>query len=148
MRERRRMNGIAIPDSQAPVPAAKVPAGRRWIVWPAAAIVAVACLALFWGATNISCRGGNGSAAATGKFHTVVPTDLDIKVRKDGELQAVNNTDVLCQVEGRNTIVYLVKEGDQVKKGDLLVELDSSTIRQSLETATLEVKKAESDVKT
>src|SRR4051812_12525838 len=101
------MNGIAIPDSQAPVPAAKALAGRRWIVWPAAAIVAVACLGLFWGATNISFRGSNASAAAMGKFHTVVPTDLDIKVRKDGELQAVNNTDVLCQVEGRNTIVYL-----------------------------------------
>jgi HlyD family secretion protein len=121
---------------------------RRWIVWPAAAVVAVACLAIFWGATNISFRSGAGSAAGFGKFYSVMPSDLDIKVRKDGELQAVNNTDVICQVEGRNTIVYLVKEGEQVKKGDLLVELDSSTIRQALETATLEVKQAESDVKT
>ena len=54
---------------------------------------------------------------------------------------------MLCQVEGRSTIVYLVKEGESVKKGDLLIELDSSTLRQSLETAGLEVKQAESDLK-
>src|SRR4051794_21732877 len=147
------MNETASPASPAPAPAtaARPATGalpvRRWFVWPAAAVVAVACLAIFWGATNISFKGGAGSASF-GKFYSVVPTDLDIKVRKDGELQAVNNTDVICQVEGRNTIVYLVKEGEQVKKGDLLVELDSSTIRQTLETATLEVKQAESDVKT
>ena len=57
----------------------------------------------------------------------------------------LNNVDVNCMVEGRSTIVYLVKEGENVKKGDLLVEIDSSTLRQTLQTATLEVKQAESD---
>ena len=121
------------------------PASRRWIVWPAAAVVAVASIALFWGAGHVS--GGTDDAAEFGKFYTVTPIDLDIKVRKDGELQAVNNTDVLCQVEGRSTIVYLVKEGESVKKGELLIELDSSTLRQNLEAAALELKQAESDLK-
>src|SRR5215203_3067140 len=91
--------------------------GRRWIVWPAAAIVAVAAVALFWGAAHVSSGTGAGGGAF-GKYYTVTPVDLDIKVRKDGELQAVDNTDVLCQVEGRSTIVYLVKEGETVKKGE------------------------------
>src|SRR6476469_43169 len=106
---------------------------RHWLVWPAAAVVAVASIAIFWGATRVS-SGDSAASGDFGKFYNVTPIDLDIKVRKDGELQAVNNTDVLCQVEGRSTIVYLVKEGEPVKKGDLLVELDSSTLRQSLET--------------
>ena len=121
--------------------------GRRWIVWPAAAIVAVASIGIFWGAGKVSSATSN-APVEDGKFYTVTSIDLDVKVRKDGELQAVNNTDVLCQVEGRSTIVYLVKEGEAVKKGDLLVELDSSTLRQSLEAAGLEVKQADADLKT
>lgn len=118
---------------------------RRWIVWPMAAVVAVAAVALFWGAAHVSTSGA--AASHFGKFYTLTPTDLDIKVRKDGDLQAVNNTDVFCRVEGRNTIVFLVKEGEVVKKGDLIVELDSSTIRTELEADTLAVKQAESDLK-
>jgi HlyD family secretion protein len=136
---------IAKPVATSAAPAAVRAPGRRWIVWPAAAVVAVGAIAIFRGATRVS--SGDAASGDFGKFYTVTPVDLDIKVRKDGELQAVNNTDVLCQVEGRSTIVYLVKEGEAVKKGDLLVELDSSTLRQSLETATLEVKQAESDLK-
>jgi len=37
-------------------------------------------------------------------FYTVIPMDLDIVIRKDGELQAVKNLDVVCPVEGLNTI--------------------------------------------
>src|SRR5438034_4886250 len=135
------MSSIAIPMT----PTAK-PAYRRWFAWPEAAVVPIAAVAIFWGAGKIS-SDPSASSGDFGKFYTVTPVDLDIKVRKDGELQAVNNTDVLCQVEGRSTIVYLVKEGESVKKGDLLIELDSSTLRQSLETAGLEVKQAESDLK-
>ena len=141
------MNG-PVPASSKPKPEPQAlgpTPSRRWIVWPAGAILATAAVAIFWGATKVS---SNDTAAGDfGKFYTVTPVDLDIKVRKDGELQAVNNTDVLCQVEGRSTVVYLVKEGEAVKKGDLLVELDSSTLRQSLETASLEVKQSESDLK-
>ena len=117
------------------------PPARRWT---RDRVIGILLLGL-WGARRISA--GPGSIVATGKFYTVTPMDLDIKVRKDGELQSVNNVDVNCMVEGRSTIVYLVKEGENVKKGDLLVEIDSSTLRQSLQTATLEVKQAESDLR-
>jgi HlyD family secretion protein len=137
------MNGIALPTS-AHAPAQS--SGRRWVVWPVATLLALVAVAAFWGATKLAAR-DNGSVAF-GKFHRVVPMDLDIKVRKDGELQAVNNIDVLCLVEGRNSIVFIVKEGESVKKGDLLVELDSSTIRQTLQTQLLEVTQAQSDLKT
>jgi HlyD family secretion protein len=83
-----------------------------------------------------------------GKFHSVTPVTLDVTVLKDGELQAVENIDVQCMVEGRTTIVHIVKEGTRVKKGDLLVELDSSLISQALLTSTLEKKQAETDLKT
>src|SRR5436305_10215796 len=103
------MNGsIALPNPSAAAPS-RNGSGRRWYVWPALSLLTLAALAGVWGARRIS--GGPGSAAVAGKFFTITPMDLDIKVRKDGELQAVNNVDVACMVEGRSTIVYLVKEG-------------------------------------
>ena len=137
------MTSMALPNPT--VPASRPSGTRRWYIWPAASLIALVALAAVWGGSRISA--GPGKLATAGKFFTVSATDLDIKVRKDGELQAVNNVDVTCMVEGRSTMVYLVKEGENVKKGDLLVEIDSSTLRQSLQTATLEVKQADSDLR-
>ncbi len=80
------------------------------------------------------------------KFFTVAPTEMKVKVSKDGDLQAVNNIDVLSLVEGLNTIVEIVKEGTSVKKGDTLVVLDSSGIRQRIEDTSLLVHTAENDL--
>ncbi len=83
-----------------------------------------------------------------GKFHTVVPADMEILINKVGELQALNNTDVPCQVEGQTAIQWLVKEGTDVQKGDVLVLLDSSAITQKREDTELELEKAKADMTT
>src|SRR5262245_41026297 len=50
-------------------------------------------------------------------FYTIAPMDLDIVIRKDGELQSVKNVDIVCPVEGSNTIKTIIPEGSSVKKG-------------------------------
>src|SRR4051812_43771832 len=72
--------------------------------------------------------------------------DLEIKIVKDGELQAINNIDIVSQVEGQTTIQTVVPEGTSVKKGEVLCTLDSSAIKQKIEDTQLEVQKAEADV--
>lgn len=117
---------------------------RRWLPWVAATVIALLAVSAFW---VISRMPGRSAASLAGaKFYPVAPMELDVKVAKDGELQAVNNVDILNQVEGQSTIVQIVKEGAFVKKGDVLVELDSSEIRQEIEDATLELQKAEADL--
>jgi multidrug efflux pump subunit AcrA (membrane-fusion protein) len=91
---------------------------------------------------------GKSPIAAGGAFHTVVPMDIELKVVRDGDLQAVNNIELVSQVEGSATIQFIVKEGAAVKKGDTLVQLDSAAIRQRIEDTTLELQKAEADVTT
>lgn len=65
-----------------------------------------------------------------------------------GDLQAVENIDIVCQVEGATTITELAPEGSFAKKGDILVVLDSSAIRQRLEDALIEWQRAKADVTT
>lgn len=79
-------------------------------------------------------------------FHTVGKRNLDIVLTQRGELQAVNNIDIVSEVEGSVTIQQIVREGSFVRRGDVLVVLDSSGIRQRIEDATLDVQRAEADL--
>lgn len=91
-------------------------------------------------------------------FGSSIPTSLTtVPVKKGvfesrvvvrGDLQAVDNIDIVCQVEGASTITELAPEGSFVKKGDILVVLDSSTIRQRLEDTLIEWQRAKADVTT
>lgn len=134
------MSQIAIPTSPA------LP-GRRWFPWTMSA-VGVGVLAFATYLTVAAVRSSGSGKAAAGQYFTVQPMDLEVKVVKDGELQAVNNIDIQSEVEGNNTIQTLVKEGSSVKQGDVLATLDSSGLKQRIEDTTIELQKAEADVTT
>jgi HlyD family secretion protein len=89
---------------------------------------------------------GPSAPAVALTFDTVGRRDIDVVIKVSGELQAVNNIDVLSDVEGSATIQYVVPEGSMVKKGDVIVELEASSIRQRIDDTTLDVQKAEADL--
>ena len=91
-------------------------------------------------------RSNNAASPAATFLHTVTTRNLDVTVRKDGELQAVNNIDIISEVENSVTIQTLVREGSSVKKGDTLVVLDSAQTRLKIDDTSLEVQRAEADV--
>ncbi len=66
--------------------------------------------------------------ADTSQQYTVKTGPLRISVTESGTVAAAQKTVVKNEVEGNTTIVYIVDEGTKVKKGDLLMELDSSTL--------------------
>ena len=118
---------------------------RRWPVTAAVSAVALILAVVAW----MMLRPGPGPAGglpADATWFRVAPIDLDIKVVKEGELQAINNIEIISQVEGQTTIQEIVNEGAFVRKGDVLVVLDSASIRQKIEDTTLDLQKAEADV--
>src|SRR5205809_948045 len=129
------MSLVAVPIS--------LPRIRR-VPWVFTLLIAIGVVALAWGVIALS--GGSSDSATAGQFYTVVPMDMDIVINKDGELQAVNNVEVTSPVEGQNVIVEIAKEGDFVHKGDVLCKLDSSDIDRKVETSTLDLQKAQSDL--
>ena len=56
------------------------------------------------------------------------------EILERGSVDSASNVEIRCQVEsaGGLTIISVVPEGTIVKKGDLLVELDSSTLRENV----------------
>lgn len=68
---------------------------------------------------------------------TVMPRDFSVVLKEKGELRAAKSTDVICEVEGRSTIISLIPEGSIVREGDLLVELASNEIENRIRTEEL-----------
>ncbi len=64
--------------------------------------------------------------------YEVKPAALPITVSDKGSLESSKNQDVLSQVEGSTTIIMIMSEGTKVKKGEMVCELDSASLRDSL----------------
>ncbi|MFN2437325.1 MAG: HlyD family secretion protein, partial [Desulfotignum sp.] len=60
--------------------------------------------------------------------YTVRSGPLTIDVVESGTIKAREQLIIKNEVEGMTSILYLIPEGTQVKKGDLLVELDASAL--------------------
>ena len=65
-------------------------------------------------------------------FHQVKRADMLISIVEEGALRALNETVVRSGLEGFNRVIHLAPEGSYVQKGDLLVELDSSGLKDRL----------------
>ena len=52
---------------------------------------------------------------------TVARRSFNVVLTEKGELKAAKETEIVCAVEGRSTIISLIPEGTAVKEGDLLV---------------------------
>lgn len=65
-------------------------------------------------------------------LHTVQRDDFELSITERGEVEAFDVTEVRSLVKSNNTsgnaILRIVPEGTKVKKGDFLVELDSSAL--------------------
>ena len=72
-------------------------------------------------------RANEGSTGNIPTF-TVKRGPLRISVTETGTIQAREKIIVKSEVEGKTSIISLVDEGAQVKKGDLLIELDASNL--------------------
>ena len=103
----------------------------------AAALVALAVLIVAAYYLRARIESPAASRAVQLTSHTVKRADLVISVTESGDIKALNSVDIMSKVEGMTSIISIVDEGttiteEDVKNGKILVELDSSTIRQRL----------------
>jgi HlyD family secretion protein len=85
----------------------------------------------------------SGPAAPELSYHEVKRADFLISIVEGGTLEAVNAVVIRNEVEGTARIIFIVPEGSYVKKGDLLVELDSSASQDAVNQQQINVEKAQ-----
>ncbi len=112
----------------------------RWPFW-----FAIFGILILGGAATAGIRGFFGGKKSETNDPSFVAQEgpLTISVSQSGTIKASETEIIKNQVEGNTTILYLIPEGTSVKKGDLLVELDSSSIQDQLTDQIIRVQNAE-----
>src|SRR5690606_6599344 len=103
------------------------PASRSKLWWVVAGVLALIAV----GAAAMLITGGStGGDFAPGSTATyqVQTAPLTISIVESGTIKSREQVVVKNEVEGRVTILSLIPEGTQVKKGQLLIELDASKL--------------------
>ncbi len=68
--------------------------------------------------------------------------DLLVTMKEDGNLESAVNIDIKCEVAGGSAILWIVEDGQQVKQGEKLVELDSSALEEQVNQQKIVYEKA------
>lgn len=79
----------------------------------------------------------------TNSYFTVKRGDFLVSLVEGGTLRAVQELIIRNELEGGTTIVSVVPEGTTVKQGELLVELDSSGLKEKIANQEVTVQNAE-----
>jgi len=99
-----------------------------------------------WVASTVEMGGGEKTLV----FYTVTRGDLPINITESGNLQSQITTELRCAVENLGPqregtqILTIVPDGADVKRGELLVELDSALIEERLDEQELGTERARS----
>jgi len=111
---------------------------NKTIIWTSAAVVLGMALA-FFGTRSIDSQ---TDLTKTATF-VVTPGPLTVDIVESGTINAREQIIIKNEVEGKTSILYLIPEGTQVKKGDLLVELDASSLVDAKIDQEIKVQNAE-----
>ena len=82
-------------------------------------------------------------------LHTVKTDNLDLTVVERGTLESADNRDIICRVKAgskgsyASTIKWVIDDGTLVRKGQLLMVLDSSALEDQYRTQKIAVDKAQ-----
>jgi HlyD family secretion protein len=88
-------------------------------------LLCIAAIAAFF----LQPKAGQGGSEATPLTFAALKGPLTISVSEAGTIKSRNLEVIKSELEGQTTILFLVPEGTQVNKGDLLVELDASKLQ-------------------
>jgi len=64
--------------------------------------------------------------------YAITRGDLVVSVTEDGTLESSSNKEIKCRVKSGSTVLWVVESGTEVKVGDELVRLDTSTIEDNI----------------
>jgi RND family efflux transporter MFP subunit len=131
------MNSPAIPSRR-----------RRWPWIAAVAIVATALVLWWWqGSRTQEAQGARRPSAVLVVTTTAQARDVPVRIKVNGTVTALQSVDFRPQITSTVTQVH-IKEGQNVRAGELLLTLDSRAEEANLKKAQAQVEKDRGDLAT
>jgi HlyD family secretion protein len=90
--------------------------------------------------------GESDDDASASLTYTASFEPFTISISESGTIESRNRVVVKSLVQGQQTIIFLKPEGSIVQSGDLLVELDSSALKDKLTEEEIELENAEAEL--
>lgn len=96
----------------------------------------------------------SGASSGSGGMRQVSSVDLarverggfSITTTSMGEMEARNQVEIRSELDARADIVEIVPEGTVVRKGDVLIRLNTDDLQEQIDQQTLEVERSQADV--
>lgn len=111
----------------------------RWVLASIALLLLVVAILRMAG-------GKPNDDASVGLTYTAAYEPFTISINESGTIESRNRVVIKSQVEGQRTIIYLIPEGTMVEEGQLLVELDASSLKDNLVEEEIELENAEAEL--
>ncbi len=110
-------------------------------------LIGVGLPVLLIGGYAVSSLFGDASASGTvsAATYTVRRGPLRVSVVEKGDLNAIVSQDLRSEIEGQTTILKIAPEGERVKKGTVVVELDASSLEERRAQQEISLARAEAD---
>lgn len=147
--ERPALNGPTTPERPSRLPRSEARPARRWLAYAAAVLGLV--VVLVFGAQALGLVRLWGDAKREDLvLHKVQAERIQLTITERGTLESAENSDIVCRVKARSanstvasTIRYLfVEDGQFVRRGEKLVQLDDSGLYEQLKTQSITVNQA------
>ncbi|OPX42217.1 multidrug resistance protein MdtA precursor [Ruminiclostridium hungatei] len=90
-------------------------------------------------------RAASNSSASAKRQTPTVKGNIEVALSGSGTVTSANTSDVMSNVQGKITKAYF-KEGDKVKKGDLLFEIDDTDAKLSIQKIENQISQAQLSV--
>ncbi|MFA5292114.1 MAG: efflux transporter periplasmic adaptor subunit [Phycisphaerae bacterium] len=106
-------------------------------------LIGIAAIVLIVVLLSASFLTGKDASEQAGPTYKVQHGPLTISFVESGTIKARDQIILKNEVEGRTSITYVIPEGERVKKGDLLIELDVSSLEDEKIDREIAVQNAE-----
>ncbi len=115
------------------MPLYDAPATRRsWLKWLLAAGLVAGLAGLAWAGWVVFGVGVQPATSGLLTTYKVKRGDLVVTVTEEGSLESAENVEVKCEVAGGTSIVWIIDDGKEVKKGTELLRLDASKLKEDV----------------
>ena len=93
-----------------------------------------ALLGIIWIGVRTYSEAGTSQATSYKEVltHTVGRQNLSVSITEQGTLESRENVEVKNKVRGDNTVIWVVENGAEVKKGEVVVRLDTLQIEDTI----------------